>query len=68
MHARVGAPGAAGNRLVAGESLDRLGETPLYRGAVLLNLPADEGRAVIFEDELVAGYGGASLVEDGARA
>ena len=57
MHAGVGPPRPARDCVLAGEGLDRLGEAPLHRGAVLLHLPADEGRAVIFEDELVAGHG-----------
>ena len=58
MHAGIGSPGPARDRLFTGEGLDGLGETPLHRRTVLLHLPADEGRAVIFENELVAGHGG----------
>ena len=57
MHAGIGAAGATWDGLLAGERFDGVGEAPLHRGAVLLHLPADEGRAVIFEDELVAGHG-----------
>ncbi len=49
MHAGIGAPGAAGNGLLAGERLDRLRQAPLHRSAVLLHLPTDEGRTVIFD-------------------
>ena len=58
MHAGIGAPRPARHRVLAGEGLDGLREAALHRGAVLLHLPADEGRAVIFENELVAGHGG----------
>ena len=67
MHAGIGAARAARDDLLAGEGFDRFGEATLHRGAILLHLPADEGRAVIFEGELVAGHG-ASLVEDAAGA
>ena len=42
-------------------------ETALHRGAVLLELPADKGRAVIFENELVAGHGGSAEHRAGAK-
>ena len=67
MHAGIGAAGAARDGVFAGERLDGFGEPPLHRSAILLHLPADERRAVIFEGELVAGHG-ASLVENAARA
>ena len=56
MHAGIGAAGAARDHVLAGERLDGFGQAPLHRDAVLLHLPADEGRAVIFECELVAGH------------
>jgi hypothetical protein len=49
MHAGIGAAGAAGNVLLAGERLDRLSQAPLHRDAVLLHLPPDEGHTVIFD-------------------
>ena len=67
MDAGIGAARAARDDLLAGERSDSFGEATLHRGAILLHLPADERRAVIFEGELVAGHG-ASLVEDAAGA
>ena len=56
VHAGIGAPGAGDGDALAGEGRDRLGEHALHRGAVVLHLPADKGRAVIFDGELVAGH------------
>ena len=56
MHARIGAPGAARNHVVARERLDGFGEAALHRRPIL-HLPAEKGRAVIFDGELVAGHG-----------
>ncbi len=55
--AGVGAPGAEHRRRLAREVPDRLLDRLLDRGAVLLALPADEGAAVVFEDEPVARHG-----------
>ena len=49
MHAGIGAAGASGGHVLAGERLDRFRQAPLHRDAVLLHLPADEGRTVIFD-------------------
>src|ERR1700694_6088633 len=46
MHANV----LAANRLARGS------QRALYRGAIVLDLPAAERRAVIFDDEFVAGH------------
>ena len=54
VHARVGAPGAMGGRALRGHGEERALQRLLDRKAVLLPLPADERRAVIFEDELEA--------------
>ena len=67
MHAGISAAGAAWDGLLAGEGFYGFGEATLDRCAIRLHLPADEGRAVIFEGELIAGHG-ASLVEDAAGA
>ena len=55
VHAGIGASGAGNRDALAGKGRDRIGEDALHRGAVVLRLPADEGRAVIFDGELVAG-------------
>jgi hypothetical protein len=52
--AGIGAPGAMHPHRLAGEALDRLLDRLLHRAAVQLPLPARKGRAVIFDDELVA--------------
>ena len=58
MHARIGAPRAARDHVSSPEkALIACGQAPLHRRPVLLHLPADEGRAVIFERELVARHG-----------
>ena len=54
MHAGVGAPGTGNNDALAGEGRDRVGEHALHRNAVVLRLPADKRRAVIFDGEFVA--------------
>ena len=56
MHAGIGAAGAMDADLLAADRLDRVVQRALHRGAVVLDLPAAEGRAVIFDDELVAGH------------
>ncbi len=57
MHAGIGAPGAEHGDAFAGKSRDRFGQHALHRDAVVLCLPADKRRAVIFDGELVAGHG-----------
>src|SRR5262245_50953653 len=54
MHARIGAPGTVDGDALTCQSIDCLGQTPLHRDAKRLHLPADEGRAVIFEGNAVA--------------
>src|SRR5579872_914261 len=56
MHAGVGAPRPVDANLFAADRFDGGFQRALHRGAVLLNLPARERRAVIFDDEFVAGH------------
>src|SRR5260370_12929895 len=56
MHAGVGAPRAVDANLLAADRLDRIFQRALHRGTVVLDLPATERRAVIFDDEFVAGH------------
>ncbi len=56
MHAGIGAAGAVNANRLAADRLDRGLQRALHRGAVVLDLPAAERRAVIFDDELVAGH------------
>ena len=56
MHARVGAPGAAHGRALAGQPDERLLDRLLDRAPVRLPLPADERAAVILDRQLVAGH------------
>src|ERR1700744_6327861 len=56
MHARIGAAGAMHAHLFAADRFDRGLQRALHRWAVLLNLPAAIGRAVIFNNELVTGH------------
>ncbi len=54
MHAGIGAPGAQHLHGLATKCLRGRHHGALHREAALLHLPADEGRAVILDDELVA--------------
>ncbi len=54
MHAGIGTAGASDSDALAGKSGDSIGQRALHRNAVVLGLPADIGRAVIFDGELVA--------------
>src|SRR5579863_8551756 len=56
MHAGIGAAGAMNANLFAADRFDRVFQRALYRRAVVLNLPARERRAVIFDGEFVAGH------------
>ncbi len=56
MHAGVGAARAMNANLLAADRLDRGFQRALHRGAIVLDLPAAERRAVIFDGELVAGH------------
>ena len=56
MHAGIGAAGAVNADLFAADRLDRVLQRALHRRAVLLDLPAAERRAVILDDEFVAGH------------
>ena len=58
MHAGIGAAGAVHAHLLAAERLDRGRQHALHRGAVVLDLPADERPAVVFDRELVTGHAG----------
>src|SRR4051794_2660012 len=54
MDARIGAARALHHHLLAAERLDRRHDGALHRQVFLLQLPADERRAVVFDDDLVA--------------
>src|SRR5258707_7731351 len=56
MHAGVGAAGAVNANLLAADRLDLRLQRALHRGAIVLDLPAAERGAVIFDDEFVAGH------------
>src|SRR6478736_2318121 len=56
MHAGVGAARAINANLLAANRLDRVLQRALHRSAIVLDLPAAERRAVIFDDEFVAGH------------
>src|SRR5664279_174553 len=56
MHAGVGAACAMNANVLAADRLDRGFQRALHRGAIVLDLPAAERRAVIFDDEFVAGH------------
>src|SRR5258708_24342503 len=57
VHAGIGPPRSRRANALAGEGQHGFLECSLHRRAVLLALPADERRAVIFDRELVAGHG-----------
>src|SRR5476651_982526 len=54
MHARVGAAGALHRELLARKCQNRRDNVPLHGRAIILDLPADERRVVIFDRDLVA--------------
>ena len=56
MHAGIGASGAGDDGALAGECQNGVGDHALDGELVVLRLPADKGRAVIFDGELVAGH------------
>ena len=56
MHPRIGAAGAAHLYALAAKSLDGGDQGALHRRTLILDLPTQEGRAVIFDGELVAGH------------
>src|ERR1700704_738419 len=56
VHAGVGAAGAVNANVLAADRLDRGFQRALHRGAIILDLPAAERRAVIFDSEFVAGH------------
>ncbi len=56
VHAGIGAAGAMNPDRLAADRLDRVLERPLHRSAIILQLPAAERRALIFDDEFVAGH------------
>src|SRR5262249_3783318 len=59
VHAGVGAPRPLHAYPLSAECLDRGRQHALHRGTVILDLPAHERPAVIFDGELVARHGGA---------
>ena len=63
VHAGIGAAGALQRDALAGKRCDRFGDHALHRDAVVLHLPADERRAVIFDGELVARHGRVTSAE-----
>ena len=54
MHAGIGAARAGDGDALAGEFQDRLFQRALHRRPIVLPLPADKRRAVIFEGEAIA--------------
>ena len=56
VNAGVGASGARDDRGLAGECVNGVGDHALDGELVVLRLPADEGGAVIFDGEFVAGH------------
>src|ERR1700761_9248510 len=56
MHAGVGTARAMDANLLAADRLHGCLQRTLHRGAIVLDLPAAERRAVIFDDEFVAGH------------
>ena len=54
VHAGIGAPGAGDRDALAAKFEDRLFQSALHRRAVVLALPADERRSVIFDGEAIA--------------
>src|ERR1700686_2869028 len=56
MHAGVGAAGAVNADMLAADRLDRIFQRALHGRTIVLDLPAAERRAVIFDDEFVAGH------------
>src|ERR1041384_975676 len=53
----IGAARALHHRLLAAEGLDRRHDDALHRQVLVLQLPADERRSVILDDDLVAWHG-----------
>src|ERR1700716_867112 len=56
VHAGIGAAGAVNANMLAADRLDRVFQRALHRGAIVLDLPAAERCAVIFDGQLVAGH------------
>src|ERR1700722_7350021 len=54
VYAGISASGAGNHSTLAGKGGYSVGKNALHRNAVVLHLPADERRAVIFDGELVA--------------
>ena len=67
MHTGIGAARALNSDLLAGERRDRRRDEALHRQAVILHLPAEERRAVIFNCQLVSGHIGTSSQNGAAR-
>src|SRR5258705_12792535 len=63
MHAGVGASRAVDTNLLAADRLDRGFQRALYRGAIVLDLPAAERPTVIFDCQLVTGHWGNDLLQ-----
>jgi hypothetical protein len=58
VHAGIRASGPLHAHFLAAKRLERLRQHALHRRTVILDLPADERPAVIFDGELVASHGG----------
>src|SRR4051794_21377843 len=56
MHPGIGTPRAMDANRLAADRLDGIFQRALHRGAIVLQLPAAERTAVIFDDEFVAGH------------
>src|ERR1700694_4014188 len=56
MHTGVGAARAVNTNMLAADRLDRIFQRALHGSAIVLDLPAAVRRAVIFDDDFVAGH------------
>src|ERR1700716_2183442 len=56
MHPGIGTPRAMDANRLAADRLDRGFQRALHRGAIVLQLPAAERTAVIFDGEFVTGH------------
>ena len=67
VHAGVGAPGAAYSHPLAAKAFACRGQHSLHARSVVLDLPADEGPAVVFYRQLIAGHEAAQLIQTPGR-
>jgi hypothetical protein len=61
MHAGIGAARAVDANLLAADCLHRVLKRALHGRSVVLDLPTGKRRAVIFDDEFVAGHQGTAI-------